>query len=100
MSKAEITVKMLRSYVITLGILCTLVATVLVAYAKVHDVVLKQKKAVVTIYINNGNRQQIGTGTGFIIDADGIIATNYHVIASWLDERDNVLLISKAVLIS
>jgi S1-C subfamily serine protease len=46
------------------------------SYAKVPDIVLNQKKAVVTIYINDKEGKQITTGTGFIIDKNGIIATN------------------------
>ena len=55
------------------------------AYATVPDIVLNQKKAVVTIYINDKEGKQIATGTGFIIDQNGIIATNYHVIEKWLE---------------
>jgi hypothetical protein len=62
------------------------------SYAKINETVLKQKRAVVTLYINDKDGKQIGTGTGFIIDSNGIIATNYHVISAWL-EADNTLLV-------
>lgn len=62
------------------------------SYAKITETVLKQKRAVVTLYINDKDGKQIGTGTGFIIDSNGIIVTNYHVIAAWL-EADNTLLV-------
>jgi len=63
------------------------------AYAKVPDIVLNQKKAVVTIYINDKEGKQIITGTGFIIDQNGIIATNYHVISKWLETLESTLLV-------
>src|SRR3972149_10703826 len=63
------------------------------AYAKVPDIVLNQKNAVVTIYINDKEGKQITTGTGFIIDQNGIIATNYHVISKWLEALENTILI-------
>jgi len=63
------------------------------AYAKVPDIVLNQKNAVVTIYINDKEGKQITTGTGFIIDKNGIIATNYHVISKWLEALENILFI-------
>jgi tol-pal system protein YbgF len=37
----------------------------------------------------DGNR--VATGSGFIIDPNGIIVTNYHVISKWL-EADNTIL--------
>src|SRR3972149_1379886 len=63
------------------------------AYAKVPDIVLNQKNAVLTIYINDKEGKQITTGTGFIIDKNGIIATNYHVISKWLEALENILFI-------
>jgi hypothetical protein len=59
--------------------------------AKVPDVVLEQKKAVVTIYIYK-DEKQIVNGTGFIIDATGIVATNYHVASKWLETKGSMLI--------
>ncbi|MDA7864916.1 serine protease, partial [bacterium] len=36
--------------------------------------------SVATIRVNGRDGQQIGIGTGFVIDATGLIATNFHVI--------------------
>jgi S1-C subfamily serine protease len=63
-----------------------------IAEAKVPDVVLKHKKAVVTIYVYKED-DHIATGTGFIIGSDGIIATNYHVISELLEGKDTALLV-------
>jgi sporulation protein YlmC with PRC-barrel domain len=39
--------------------------------ASVSDVVLNQKKAVVTLYISGQDRENKITGSGLIIDSDG-----------------------------
>jgi tetratricopeptide (TPR) repeat protein len=77
----------------TLLILFLLLFIVPLSYATVPDIVLNQKKAVVTIYINDKEGKQIITGSGFIIDSNGIIATNYHVISKWLEALENILFI-------
>lgn len=64
-----------------------------IAYAEIPDNVLKQKKAVVTIYIHNKGGNQIATGSGFIIDPNGVIVTNYHVIKKWLGAPENRFLV-------
>jgi len=61
--------------------------------AKVPDIVLKQKKAVVTIYINDKDGKQISTGSGFTIDSSGVIATNYHLISKWLEIKGSTILV-------
>lgn len=58
-----------------------------VVSARIPDNVLKQKKAVVTIYINDKDGNQIATGSGFIIDSNGTIVTNYHVISKLTKEE-------------
>lgn len=58
-----------------------------VSYAQIPDFILKQRKAVVTIYYNDKGGNKI-TGTCFIIDSNGTIATNYHVISSSLDSNE------------
>ena len=62
------------------------------SYARIPDIVINQKKAVVTVYVNDKNGKQISTGSGFIIESNGIIATNYHVISKCI-ENNNTLLI-------
>ena len=60
------------------------------SYAKIHEIVLKQTRAVVTVYINDKDGKQIATGTGFIINSNGIIATNYHVISKFLEDNNTL----------
>jgi S1-C subfamily serine protease len=75
-----------------LSILSLLLFISSIAEAKVPDIVLKHKKAVVTICVYKED-DQIATGTGFIIGSDGIIATNYHVISELLEGKDTALLV-------
>ena len=60
--------------------------------ASVSDIVLNQKKAVVTIYVSGQDKGISVTGSGFIIDSDGIVITSYHVISSAIkDNRSSIL---------
>ena len=36
--------------------------------------------SIVTIRVSGRDGQQLGIGTGFVIDSKGLIATNFHVI--------------------
>ncbi|NCO67602.1 MAG: hypothetical protein COY75_08795 [Nitrospirae bacterium CG_4_10_14_0_8_um_filter_41_23] len=86
------TIQFLKILPKTLSIL-SLFLIVSIAHAKVPDIVVNQKKAVITIYINDKEGNQITTGTGFIIDKNGVIATNYHVIEKWLEALESTLFI-------
>ncbi|MDP3013952.1 MAG: trypsin-like peptidase domain-containing protein, partial [Candidatus Subteraquimicrobiales bacterium] len=50
------------------------------ADAKIPDAVLEQKNSVVTIYVYKDGRADV-IGSGFIVGSNGVIATNYHVVA-------------------
>jgi hypothetical protein len=51
-----------------------------VAQLGVADLVKKSSDAVVLIVISNSAGQETALGSGFVVSADGEIATNYHVI--------------------
>ena len=42
--------------------------------------IAKVRPSVTTIRVQGRDGKEIGIGTGFVIDADGLIATNFHVI--------------------
>ena len=71
-------------------LVCLIILSVSLTYAAVPDIVLSQKKAVVTIYIYE-EEQQLIFGSGFIIDSTGIIATNYHVISMLLKNPNTTI---------
>jgi S1-C subfamily serine protease len=61
------------------------------ALAKVPDSVLKKKNAVVTVFVDDRNKRHVESGSGFIVDQDGVIVTNCRVIARWIKEIGSTL---------
>jgi serine protease Do len=61
----------------------------------VPQIILKQKRAIVTILINDKDGRRLARATGFIIDPAGIIVTNYHVISEWIEDSGNALLVRR-----
>jgi Tfp pilus assembly protein PilF len=59
--------------------------------AEVPDIVLKQKNTVVIIYVDDKNGNHIVSGSGFIVDQNGVIVTNCNVIVKWFEEVGNTL---------
>jgi tetratricopeptide (TPR) repeat protein len=82
----------MKKFSYTVIILLIYLLNVSFSYANIPEIVLNQKKAVVTIYVNDKDGKQIGTGTGFIIDSNGIIATNYHVMSMCLEGNNTTLI--------
>jgi tetratricopeptide (TPR) repeat protein len=65
-------------------------------YAKVPDIVSKQRESVVTVYVNDRREKHIASATGFIVDRRGVIATNCRIIAKWFEKIENVLIVETA----
>ena len=63
--------------------------------ASVPDTVLKQKDAVVTIIIYENDKPLV-YGSGFIIDSNGIVATNYHVVSLLFEKQEASIAIKMA----
>lgn len=61
--------------------------------AMIPDFVLKQKKTVVAIVINDKNGNEIASGSGFIVDSNGIVATNCKIISKWLEDVEYALIV-------
>ena len=55
------------------------------AYAEVPDIVLNQRNTIVTIHVHDEDGKIVISGGGFIVDQEGIIATNCNVIVNWLN---------------
>jgi tetratricopeptide (TPR) repeat protein len=50
-------------------------------------------KSVVKIYVDDNNGNRIATGSGVVIAGDGLIATDIHLLLSWLGTKDNSLFV-------
>ena len=80
------------SLIFTSLMLFIIISAMSESLASVSDIVLNQKKAVVTIYVSGQDKGISVTGSGFIIDSDGIVITSYHVISSAIkDNRSSIL---------
>ncbi|OGW36341.1 MAG: hypothetical protein A2Y97_05945 [Nitrospirae bacterium RBG_13_39_12] len=84
---------MIRCFLIEtfLFFLLLLVSAGSYVYAEIPDIVSEQKKAVVTVYVNDKNGKHIASGGGFIIDQSGIVVTNCQVVVKWFEEVQNKL---------
>ena len=54
--------------------------------ARVMDIVSNQKNAFVSVYVDDRNKQNIESGSGFIVDQSGAIVTNCRVVEKWITE--------------
>jgi S1-C subfamily serine protease len=61
--------------------------------ASVPDAVLKQENAVVTVYVNDREKGVNITGSGFIVDSNGIVVTNYELISSQISNNGGTILV-------
>jgi tetratricopeptide (TPR) repeat protein len=61
------------------------------AFAKVPDSIFKKKNAVVSLRVYDNDKRLIESGSGFIVDRDGVIVTNCSVVAKWIKEVENTL---------
>jgi tetratricopeptide (TPR) repeat protein len=61
--------------------------------AKIPDFALNQKKAVVAVYITDKNGSEVASGKGFVVDSDGIIATNCRLISKWLEDVEYSIIV-------
>jgi tetratricopeptide (TPR) repeat protein len=71
--------------------LACLILFSLPAYAELAEKVMEQKKAVVTISVEDKEKKQLASARGFVLDQRGIIATNCLIIAKWLEKSQNML---------
>ncbi len=59
--------------------------------ARVPDIVSKQKNALVAVYVDDGNKQNIESGNGFVVDQNGAIVTNCRIVEKWITESGATL---------
>jgi len=61
------------------------------ALAEIPDAVLEQKDTAVIINVHDEKGDLITSGSGFIVDQDGLIVTNCNVIIQWLKKLPHTL---------
>ncbi|MDI6800431.1 MAG: tetratricopeptide repeat protein [Thermodesulfovibrionales bacterium] len=64
-----------------------------IAEAKIPEFLLKQKKTVVTVHINDKDGLEIASDKGVVVDESGIIATECRLVKKWLEDVQNVLVV-------
>lgn len=74
-------------------ILAFIVFALTSSFASVPDIVLDQTKAVVTVYVSSTNKAKSITGSGFVVKSDGIVITNYHVIADAVETAGGSIIV-------
>ena len=86
---------MMIKHLMTIGNLAAIIFCILAssfARAEVPDTVLNQNNTIVNIYVHDEDRKLLISGGGFIVDQDGVIATNCNVIVQWLKNLPNTLI--------
>src|SRR5208283_3724323 len=82
-----------RSFLMTFCIVSffVLLTIISVVEAKIPDVILEQRNAILTVYVQNKNGKTLLSGTGFIVTNNGIIVTSCNIIEKWAQALDNTL---------
>jgi tetratricopeptide (TPR) repeat protein len=83
----------MRAKIKILAIICLAIFAITAAEAKDPEFLSKQKKAVITISVYDRSGSEIISGSGFVADRDGIIATGCKIILAWLDDVGNSLIV-------
>jgi Tfp pilus assembly protein PilF len=76
-----------------IGFLSALLLALVIPHAdaKIPDIVVRQRSAVVTVYVDDRSGKHIDSGTGFIVDRHGIIVADCRVIGKWIAEAGAAL---------
>jgi hypothetical protein len=60
------------------------------------DVISPYQESFVIITVNDKHGKEVGTGRGFIIEQDGIIATSCSVLSKWYQDVQNTMTVTTA----
>lgn len=80
---------LLTTIELSVTIFCILASSYV--HAEIPDTVLSQQNTIVNIYVHDKEGRLVTSGEGFIVDQEGIIATNCNVIVNWLKKLPNTL---------
>lgn len=72
---------------------CFLVLALSGADAVSNEFLSKQKKADVTISINDRNGNLIASGAGLFLDENGVVSTQCNLILKWLEDVEYILIV-------
>lgn len=64
--------------------------------AKIPESVESQRKALVRVLVDDRHGKRIVSGSGFIVDQEGVIATSCNLIAKWLESSENTITVGLA----
>ncbi len=78
---------------VCLFVALSLVGVVSGVDAKTPSGIQKQKKAVVTLYVDDKNGKHIFSATGSVLDKAGIVVTSCRVMSKWLEELLNTVVV-------
>ncbi|MGO9613627.1 MAG: tetratricopeptide repeat-containing serine protease family protein [Dissulfurispiraceae bacterium] len=79
-------------YIVSFFVLLTIIS---VADAKIPDVILEQRDAILTVSVQNKNGKTLLSGTGFIVTDNGIIVTSCNIIEKWAQSLDYTLTVER-----
>jgi Flp pilus assembly protein TadD len=64
--------------------------------AKTPEIVESQEKALVAVFVHDRNGRRIVSGSGFIVDREGVVATSCNLITKFLESQENTMAVELA----
>jgi hypothetical protein len=77
-------------------VLCAVMASRTSLAASTPEGVEIQKKAVVGVFVDDRQGKHIASGSGFIVDREGIVATSCNLITKFLESQENTMAVALA----
>lgn len=83
-------IRKLPIYLYLLGV-CFFIRVASAVYASVSDEIMQQNGAVVAVTVMDREGRGVLSGRGFIVDPDGIIATDCRLVSKWSEKFEYML---------
>lgn len=83
--------KFYKKICLSLVMFLTLVASS--ADARIPNIVQKQEKAIVAVYVKGKGGKLISLESGFVVDKEGVIAVSCNIITKWLEGIENTIVV-------
>jgi hypothetical protein len=78
---------------VCLFVVLSFIASASDVVAKPAESIQKQKKALVSVYVDDKNGRHIFSATGSLLDETGVVVTSCRVMSKWLEELLNTIVI-------